>query len=422
MSYNDSLNQRDVYKLVERITEGNFSNELDFLKVLIQEIVEHQEFKIIGGRLWVLDGENKVYTLSYQFGNLQKIPDGYTLKINEQPILKELHENRTTLNYENDPILIESGIIVYSVTGVGEIFKYPDGKYFKYILGFNAPEILQSFYETLSIISSVATLTIYGLSMEIEQKRMSRDLSKASEIQRNLLPEHYVEFHDYKIYGICIPDSAIGGDYFDYLMNTVDEEERIGIVICDAASKGLPAAIQALFVSGAIRMAQAFNPKISTLFSRLNTLIYDTFPYERIVTLFYCELSLTSNRLVVYANAGHCSPIYYRREKDSVTMLEPTGGLLGIVRNQKFSVENIIMRPGDLMVLYTDGITEAHDKSNDFYGEERLIQKIRELRDLSPKEIAVLIIEDVQKFSAGSEYTDDRTLIVVKRDEQNGEK
>ena len=418
MSYYDTLNQRDVYKLVERITEGVFTNELDFLKVLIQEVVEHEEFKIIGGRLWGLDGENKVYRLLYQFGNLQKIPDDHTLKIIEQPILRELHEKRTTLNYEDDPVLKESGIVVYSITGVGEIFKYPDGKYFKYILAFNAPEILQSFYETLSIISSVATVTIRGLSMEVEQKRMSRDLIKASEIQRNLLPEHYVEFHDYKIYGVCIPDSDIGGDYFDYLMNADDEEERIGIVVSDAASKGLPAAIQALFVSGAIRMAQAFNPKISTLFSRLNTLIYDAFPYERFVTLFYCELSLTSNRLVVYANAGHCSPIYYRREKDSVTMLEPTGGLLGIVRNQKFSVENIIMRPGDLMVLYTDGITEAHNKLNVFYGEERLIQKIREYRDLPPKEIAMLIIVDVQKFSVGSEYTDDRTLIVVKRDEE----
>jgi sigma-B regulation protein RsbU (phosphoserine phosphatase) len=417
MSYKDTFNQRDVYKLVERITEGEFKDELEFLSVLIEEVVEHQEFKIIGGRLWEFDGEQKVYTLSYQFGNVQKIPDGYTLKISEQPILKDLYEKRTTLNYENDPVLLESGIIVYSVTGVGEILKYPDGKYFKYILGFNAPEILQSFYETLSIISSVATVTIRSLNMEIEQKKMNRDLIKASEIQRNLLPEHYVEFHDYKIYGVCIPDSEIGGDYFDYLMNTDDEEERIGIVVSDAASKGLPAAIQALFVSGAIRMAQAFNPKISTLFSRLNTLIYDTFPYERFVTLFYCELSLTSNRLVVYANAGHCSPIYYRREKDSVTMLEPTGGLLGIVRNQKFNVENIVMRPGDLMVLFTDGITEAHNKSDEMYGEERLIQKIREYRDLSPKEIVILIIDDVQKFSAGSEYTDDRTLIVVKRDD-----
>ena len=305
--------------------------------------------------------------------------------------------------------------MVYSVTGAGEIVKVPSGKYYKYILGFNANEILQSFYETLNIISSVATITLRSFSTE-EQKKMERDIIKASEIQRNLLPEHYVEFYDYKIYGVCIPDSAVGGDYFDYLFNKADEEERIGIVISDAASKGLSAAIQALFVSGAIRMAQAFSPKISTMFSRLNTLIYDTFPYERFVTMFYCELMPSSNRLVLYANAGHCSPIYYRVEKDEIFELEPTGGLLGLVEQQKFNVENIVMRPGDILALFTDGINEAQDENNIPYGETRLINMIKKYKDKSAKEITLLIIEDVQKYAALGKYNDDRTLIIIKRD------
>lgn len=411
-----SFNQREVYKIVEKISSGIFKDEITFLKSLVQEIVTHQEFQITGGRIWELNSDLKSYTLKYQYGNVIKIPENYTFRIEEHPFLKDLAYKRTALNKEDDPVLLSSGILVYSVTGAGELIKTTDGKYFKYLLAFNANEILQSFYETLSIISSVATITLRSITKDEEQKKIRRDLDKASEIQRNLLPEHYLEFHDYKIYGICIPDSDVGGDYFDYLKNTADEEERIGILISDAASKGLPAAIQALFVSGAVRMAQVFSPKISTLFSRLNTLIYDTFPYERFVTLFYCELSLTSNRLVLYANAGHTAPIHFRRDKDEIHMLDPTGGLLGIVRNQKFNVENIIMRKGDILALYTDGITDCQNANNEIYGEKRLIELIRKYKDEHPRDITLKIIEDVQIFSSGSSYTDDRTLIIIKRD------
>lgn len=411
----DTLNQREVYKIVENITAGEYSGELDFLKNLVEEVVNYEDFKITGGRIWEFNSEELSYTIRYQYGNVQKIPDGYTLYVKDQPVLSNLYEKRTTLNRENDPVLKSKGILVYSVTGAGELIKVKSGKYFKFVLGFNADEILQSFYETLNIISSVATITLRSFATE-EQIKMQKDIIKASEIQRNLLPEHNVEFYDYKIYGVCIPDSAVGGDYFDYLHNNADEEERIGIVICDAASKGLPAAIQALFVSGAIRMAQAFSPKISTLFSRLNTLVFDTFPYERFVTLFYCELMPSSNRLVLYANAGHCSPIYYRVEKDEVYYLEPTGGLLGLVQQQKFNVENIVMRPGDILALFTDGINEAQDENGNIYGSQNIVDLIKQHKNRSAKDITLLIIEDVQKFAVHGKYNDDRTLIIIKRD------
>jgi hypothetical protein len=205
MQYGETVNQRDVYKLVERITTGNFKNELEFLKHLVSEIVSNDQFEIIGGRVWEANIPNGTYVLRYQDGNVQTIPENYEVKISEQPILNELVEKRTTLNREVDPLLIEKGIVIYSVTGVGEIIKTGKGKFFKYVLGFNANEILQSFYETLSVISSFATITIQGLNSRQQQEKYQKDITKASEIQRNLLPEHYLEFQDYKIYGVCIP-------------------------------------------------------------------------------------------------------------------------------------------------------------------------------------------------------------------------
>jgi sigma-B regulation protein RsbU (phosphoserine phosphatase) len=120
--------------------------------------------------------------------------------------------------------------------------------------------------------------------------------------------------------------------------------------------------------------------------------------------------------MVVYANAGHNAPIHYRPSTDSYQMLGPTGGLLGIIKDSKYKIENCRMLPGDILVLYTDGITEAHSSEGDLYGEERLMQKVREFGDLSSKEIALKILEDVQTFSTNTVYNDDKTLVVIKRD------
>jgi len=410
------LSQRNTYKLLEKLTSHNFKSELSLLKSLVRDIVNHKEFGIIGGRIWELNPQEYTYNLSYQFGKVDKIPKGYSLSIEDQPILNKLPKQRTILNYESDALLKLKGIHTYSLTGVGELVRLRGGKYYQYALGFNAPEMLQSFYETLNIISGIATVAIRSISKMSVEKKIQRDLLKASEIQRNLLPEHKIRFLDYDIYGLCAPDSEVGGDYFDYLKNIYEGEENLGIVIADASSKGLPAAIQALFVSGAIRMGTRFATKISHLFSRLNTLIWETFVYERFVTLFYCELTNVSNRLLLYANAGHCSPIHYRPGNDSIMLLEATGAMLGLTEHQSFGVENIRMHPGDVLVLYTDGITESQDGNGIMFGEERLQELIRKHHNETSENIALLIIEDVQKYTAEPLYNDDKTLVVIKRD------
>ena len=413
----DNSDLRQTYKLVENLASGKFSDEVSLLKSLVKEIVNDDSFEINGGRIWELSGEGEEYLLRFQYGNVTEIPEGYILRISEQKhLFEKISEHRTVLNREKDSFLKSKGIRIYSATAVGDLVKKGDKKYYQFIISFNAEEILQSFFETLTIISSVATVAMRNLSQQVQQDKINYDLIQASEIQRNLLPEHYREFHDYKIFGICIPDSAVGGDYFDYFAQQGDEDERLGIVISDAASKGLPAAIQALFVSGAIRMGKSFSTKISQLISRLNTLIFDTFLYERFVTLFYCELTLSSNRLVLYANAGHCEPIHYSPQKDRVKVLRSTGGLLGLLREQKFGVENTQMRPGDVLLLYTDGITESRNKDGEIFGTDRLEEMIKKHHKKTAKGIAYSLIEEVQKFTSNSPFNDDKTLVVIKRD------
>jgi len=414
--YDNFVNQRNNYKLVEKLISGEENEELPLLCSLVKDIVEEKNFEITGGRIWELHPESQSYILRYQYGNLAKIPDNYQILISEQPVLAKLMKDRVVLNNETDTLLQEKGIKFYSVIGVGDVITVDKQKYYKYALGFNAPEILQSFYETLSIISSVATAALRNLKAMVETERIRKDIVSASEIQRNLLPDHHITFNDYDVFGVCVPDSGVSGDYFDYIKSSDKEDDRLGIVISDAASKGLPAAIQSLFVSGAIRMGLSYSMRISDLFSRMNSLIFDTFLYERFVTLFYCELTLSSNRLVLYANAGHCAPIHYHPDIDKFKMLGPTGGFLGILPQQKFGVENIRMYPGDILLLYTDGISEAMNKDMEIFGEQRMFDILRKTKDLSAKEICYAFLEAVQKFTVDADYSDDRTLVVVKRE------
>jgi len=162
-------------------------------------------------------------------------------------------------------------------------------------------------------------------------------------------------------------------------------------------------------------MSHKFAPKISSLMYHLNNIVYETFPLERFLTMFYCEISESSNRLVLYANAGHTEPIHYRRESDRFSLLQSTGGILGLVPNQKFNIENIRMKIGDILVLVTDGVVEAENEKDEFFGYDRLKELIAKYRDFTAKEIALQILEEVQKFSASSQFNDDRTLVVIKR-------
>jgi serine phosphatase RsbU (regulator of sigma subunit) len=163
-------------------------------------------------------------------------------------------------------------------------------------------------------------------------------------------------------------------------------------------------------------MGMAFASRIPHMLSILNNLINKTFKAERFVSLFHCELTTSSNRLVLYSNAGHPSPIHYRPSQNKFQLLEPTGGLLGLVENQKFGMENVRMFHGDILVLYTDGIDEAQDENGNLFGLDRIKDIIREYSHENSKIIGYKIIEEVQKFSARAIYTDDKTLVVIKRD------
>ncbi len=408
------MTQRDILRIVNKYISGQFATEMDLLMSLVREIVDRSDFNITGTRVWQLHPTEAAYTIAYQYGSLQPIPDDYKLTVEEYPVFKTLSERKTGTFHETDEVLRASGIFLYCVTGIGSLIKRENHKLCEFAIGFSAAEFAVDFVNTINVIRNAVNVRIKEIHTEKEQEIIEKDLKQAWDIQRRLLPDHAKTFNDYELFGISIPDRVVGGDYFDYLQ-AAQFEERLGIVISDAASKGLPAAIQALFVSGAIRMGVGFDTKISSLIARVNTLLCETFTYERFVSLCYVELTTSKNGLVMFANAGHCLPLHYRSRTKSFYELPATGTVLGIMPDQRFGVENINMMSGDILCLYTDGIVEAQNSRTKQFGEQRLRSIIRKHAHRTAREIAHLCIEEVERFSVNSAYTDDKTIIVIKR-------
>lgn len=409
------MDQKKLFKTLDTIASGNFNEDTELLKYILDQIVSKEQFNVSGGRVWKLEPALKAYRLLFQTGNVQKIPEDYKLFIKDYSIFDKISAERTILADETDTTLISKGIFKYSASGVGKKINLDGKKYYEYLLAVNSDQIGDELRYTLNVIATVLTSKIRERYLTQARKNLIENIDKAKELQRSILPEHEYKFHFYDIFGVTIPAETVAGDFYDYL-RIGDDEERLGIVVGDAASKGLAAAAEAMYISGAIRMASNFQIKISPMLFRLNQLVNKIFSDDKFVSLFYGEISTDKKGLFLYANAGQNPPLFYNAKNDSFTYLYPTGPLLGPAPFSKYETDSINFNSGDILVIYSDGIVESANDMYEFYNEKKLEQVIRKSAKLSPKEIAYSILEDVTKFSTpDSRYQDDKTIVVIKR-------
>jgi sigma-B regulation protein RsbU (phosphoserine phosphatase) len=410
------MDQRKLYKTVETIANRKFASENEMLVEVLNQIVENEQIGVTGGRVWKLNQRKEAYELLYQTGTIDKIDEKFELKLATYPLFDLVAKERTILGDETNEVLREKGIFKYSASGVGEKFKIDSKTYYEYLLALNSNFINEDFRITLNIISAALTSQIKQKRYKVNAKELKAGLDKARELQKSILPEHEYKFHDYTVFGVSQPAEIVGGDFFDYL-EIGDEHERIGVAVGDAASKGVSAAAEAMYTSGALRMASNFELKIAPLMKRMNQLVNKIFADDKFVSLFYGELSTNKGGLFLYSNAGHNPPFFVKSISNEILHLDPTGPVLGPAPNAKYTVENINFEPGDVLLIYTDGITESANLEFEAYGEERLKKCFEKGRNLSPKEICYAILEDVLKFSTDGKYADDKTLVVIKRNE-----
>lgn len=408
------MEQRKLYKTIETISSQRFNSEIDMLKEVLNLIVDTETIDINSGRLWRLNFIDKSYTLLYQTGKMNSIQQGFKIYIKDYPIFELLSKDRTIIENETNETLKQIGILRFSVAGVGDRIKVNGNFYYEYLIALNSDTFNEEFRLTLSIIATALSSKIKEWRHSTRAKSLKDDINKGRELQKSILPEHQLQFHNYELFGITDPAEIVGGDFFDYL-EVGDDSERLGVIVGDAASKGVGAAAEAMYISGAIRMASNFEIKISSLVKKTNQLVNKIFTDDKFASLFYGELSNDKSGLFLYANAGHNPPIFIKSNSDEVIYLEPTGPVLGPAPFAKYTIENINFTKDDVLLIYSDGVTDSADSEFHNYGEERLINLLKNVKHLSSKGIVYEILDDVIKFSKNGKYNDDKTLVVIKK-------
>ncbi len=256
-----------------------------------------------------------------------------------------------------------------------------------------------------------------GREEAIERERLESDLATARKIQERLLPHEMPLVPGFEIAGTSLPSQQVGGDYFDFLDMG---RGQMGIAIADVSGKGIPAALLMANLQASLH-AQVLKPgKVAEVASRMNNLLVRSTDAHMFATFFYGILDRNKSSFTS-TNAGHNPPLLFRSE-GKIEHLEAGGLLLGFLSDQQYNQQTVTMEPGDVLVLYTDGITEAVDPSSEkvaenLFGEERLIEVVRTKRAHSAREIQSSIIKAISEHTKKAPQSDDITLVVIKRKE-----
>jgi phosphoserine phosphatase RsbU/P len=242
---------------------------------------------------------------------------------------------------------------------------------------------------------------------EARLEQHEKELEIAREIQAGLIPSQIPQLDDLQIAASWQPARAVGGDYFDVIKL---DEQRMAICIADVVGKGIAAALLMANVQAAVKAFAGENTSPSEICERLNRVLCSNLAPGKFVTFFCCVID-TEARTLSYCNAGHCYPLL-SRAKGKAEVCGEGGIVLGVFPDSKY--ENVMIRfePGDKMLLFTDGITEATNQSGEEYGEVRLRQRLEENLDTKILTLHSKLMQEVSEFCE-RDFADDATLVLV---------
>jgi serine phosphatase RsbU (regulator of sigma subunit) len=240
-------------------------------------------------------------------------------------------------------------------------------------------------------------------------QQIEEEFALARNIQQTFLPHTMPNFHPYDLGGMNFPSSEVGGDYFDFIPLT---DSDMGIVMGDVAGHGVPAALMMANFRACLRVEAKSNYDIPVILSKVNDFLFETNRSGDFVTAFYSVLDRREH-VLTYSNAGHNPPILIRKD-NTIRELSEGGLLLGPFNNVQYKQVRLHLRPDDLIIFYTDGVTESQDSTDEEFGTRRLIELAIKYRDLTALEIVRRICHDVHLYHSPDALQDDLTLSVIK--------
>ena len=387
---------RQVEKAIEAIERAG-DPSATIMKTASTVIEQFSEvLGVRGGRLY--ERRDGGYELVRTFGGVPAVAPGLFIPDAYPPIERVVDEGVAVMDLDAPGVDAELerrlGAERFAAIAVGED---------EYILSFTVdPRVPED-----DLVASLGILRL-AVDQKLRQDRYVTALQEARRIQMSILPKRALRRGSLEVAGFTTPAELVGGDYFDFIPVS---DRILGLAIADASGHGLPAALQVRDVYTGLRMAVERDFKIVRTVERLNRIIHESRLTTRFVSLFYGEVE--DDGSLMYVNAGHPHPLHFHGS--GVTPLIQTGLVLGPTANATYTRGYRRLEPGDALLLYTDGMVEAHGKGDAEFGVGRLTRAFLEIRDLPCDEIARGLIKKVSEHAGGGPPEDDLTVVVLKR-------
>lgn len=265
----------------------------------------------------------------------------------------------------------------------------------------------------LAILAAQSAQIVENARLNEKEKlffKMEQEVRLAARIQSDLLPQSAPSIPGYEVASTNIPAQEVGGDHYDFI--TIDGQ-RIAICLGDVSGKGLPASLLMANLQATLRSQAFSDPTPQQCIQRANTLLFQSTSPEKYATLFYCVLDYQKHQLT-FTNAGHEFPFLVTRNRE-IHRLQKGGLPVGMMDSFPFEQESRSLLPGDLLVISSDGIAEAMNAAREQFGDERLGELIKQVREGTAVEVMNGIIKAVKDHTGSSPQMDDMTLVVLKR-------
>jgi phosphoserine phosphatase RsbU/P len=271
----------------------------------------------------------------------------------------------------------------------------------------------ESHLEVLQFFADAAAISIEKAMLHrqlLEKELLDKQLQLARDLQSHLFPDESPKLGGYDLAGICLPAEEIGGDYFDFIQLS---RRRLGITVADVSGHGIASALVMTAFRGLLRIHSCGNRGLEKIALTLNRQLPQFTGNSHFVAALYGVLHPSSGEFD-YVCCGHLPPLVVRAD-GSTDILKVHGPALGVLDEVAFPTGKLSVAPGDIMLLFTDGVVEISDLADNEFGTARLVSTVHQHRDLPAAELIQAIIRATQQFSGHQSYSDDFTLVVIKR-------
>jgi sigma-B regulation protein RsbU (phosphoserine phosphatase) len=401
---------KQLYRTVERLLEkiddssGGEAMLLDVLRLLVFNPAA-EKLGIVSGRLY--REQKQDYCLIESLGGLGEALAGKTVS-KEYQVVRDIERRRLWVISPQSPGFDP---VVEAQFGDTDSAAILVGRDPNYILSLSIRHH-GSEEDLLVLLETIRA----AVGLKLRMQALASQMKQARSIQHSLLPGRLPRLPGFELAALSLPADEVGGDVYD-----VQEVEpgTVGFMLADASGHGLPAALQARDVVVGMRMGQARDEKINATVSRLNRVINQGGLASRFVSLFYGEVETSGS--LVYVNGGHCPPLLASPD-GRVRELMTCGPVLGPLPEAVYKRGYVTMEPGDVLLVYTDGVTERldfegqgdEDEVHEF-GRDRLVALLLDRRGTAAESLVAAVIEAVRAFGRGSPLADDVSVLVIRR-------